>query len=254
MADISDEQKQRLLLVTRPAARTTFEDILYLRELVGSRSTSATALRHSSVVLRRLILQGELSRVAAPRLGHQFLIQAKQLKPVYKYDARLPLKVFASMGCNAFGVEFDGICAEVRNSRGIPDYHPDNRSALNIDSFAKQKVMALDGRWVTRRDVIHYVANKAGGAHPASGANEATERMLLLLREVISISIEDDMVSLNIRNRVSLSEEIQFSFTPGRIDAVLLELLAASAQLVNSPDCQFLQNVIEVELTRDHRV
>ena len=63
------KKQATLLEETRESAIAVLEDIRHLGSVVAKAETQAVDLRHASAILRRLLVEGTLRRVANPRIG-----------------------------------------------------------------------------------------------------------------------------------------------------------------------------------------
>ncbi len=66
---LSYKERQQMLADTKPAAAAFLDDIAHVRAVTHSKSPTPTEIRHLSNLLRRLMHEGDLSAIAAPRLG-----------------------------------------------------------------------------------------------------------------------------------------------------------------------------------------
>lgn len=246
MSILNDAQRSQLLAATKSAAIAFLEDIQYLRSLIATENASAAEIRHLSNLLRRLLINGELREVAAPRIGRIHIL-VKQLKPFWTDG---DYTFFASLGANVFGIEFD--CMRLGASKPahvdpLSSYNPDERIEVNVDGFCSQKVLCLQGDWITRGQVIKYVANVASGVHTKS-PREPFEFKLMKMRQAAKCSISHGVVNFGIdRSILIVANDPPLQLSKNSIDVVLLELLAAATQLLRSTDILRLEELIKCE-------
>jgi hypothetical protein len=108
MPSLSAEQKTKLLATTKPAAAAFLEDMEYIRDVIARIETSRGELRRLSGVLRRFLVEGDISKIAAPRLGRVKLL-APDNKPFYDAERHLWFPFFASGGATVFGLKMGAI-------------------------------------------------------------------------------------------------------------------------------------------------
>jgi hypothetical protein len=147
-----------------------------------------------------------------------------------------------------------------REIDGLSD--PDERIPLRIDNFRKQPVIYFDGEWITRDEIVKYVANIAEGIHSGNVRTNAENR-IARVRHVLSTSLIDpskdpnrpkDMPediglipSLNFDIKAIDQSDLPIEYDPDKIDCVIVELLASMRLLVESPVLIRLCNEIRKE-------
>lgn len=92
---------------------------------------------------------------------------------------------------------------------------------LTLANFMPSPCIIAQGKEISRRILIQYVANKLGGAHWDPGRGKKKKDMLFALLDQVS-------------QRISLADK----------NAVYFELLSVGQALVNSPDIQTLRKKI----------
>ncbi|MDZ4735756.1 MAG: hypothetical protein SGJ07_05350 [Rhodospirillaceae bacterium] len=247
------EQRAAMLDATKGVASAFLEDISHIRDLLAERKTSRTQARYLSITLRRLLVNRELSNIASPRTGRlHFLVPDN--KPFYKLEKRAPYDFFVSGGAPLFGPKFRPIFGRpgTDNSiaRELPLLSNDTAEAIasvRIDGFLSQKVICLKGDWVTRQQVIKFVANVASGAHSAT-PHSPDEQLLAKIRNAISATSNGEEVTVTIRQVPDYNYGSDFNYLPDSIDMVLHELMSAAYYLNESPDVKALEASIRSEL------
>ena len=241
-----------LVSATKSAAAAFVSDIAYLRSLSYDQFNTPDVIRRSSAIVRRLLVEGDVRDIAAPRIG-RFLIMAMDLKNIWKAEGRRPYKFFMAGGAHAFGVLIWCLHLEEQPARDISsltDY--ENKIPLNTDSFLNQRVICLNGSWANRRQIIKYVANVAHGVH--SGIPEAAEDLLLArVRRSFDMSYINGKPQMNFDASAFIHSDQPFRYAPDVLDVTLLELLSIINQLTSSPDCEELERIVEAELSNDIR-
>lgn len=237
---MTPENKQKLLSATREAARALLEDVSHLREVLARTEQSPAELRRLSTTVRRLLTDGELSAVAAPRIGRIKLTCPNNDLVHAALGSRQTF--FCSGGVRLLGMDIRGpvFGQEGINVDGWGQAPP---LTLNTDRFLKERVICLNGEWVSRGAVITYVANVTSGAHTTI-PKTAHHKLLARVRAVATyqrgiININFDAINTN---------AVAFSYSTTAMDPVLVELLAAIHCLVSSSDTHNLESVIAQEL------
>lgn len=230
-----------LLERTRDAAAALVEDMHHIREIAkeGAPGPSRADMRRLSAVLRRLIVEDDLQRVANPRVG-RLKIPASDTKTI------IALKPSAHLIVGNNGSRL--IAGPMSRLPGNPDHN--GRILINADSFRVQPTLCFRGMWVRRLDVIKYVANTLSGVHSNSrdiGSNEY--RILSAARACLTRTVNADG-STNVKLDNSLFSEVVASptYDPGSLDPVLLDLLFTAELLGKTEDIAQLESVIKAEL------
>src|SRR5260370_19893909 len=168
--ELSEHDRLAMREATRAAAAAFLEDCGRMRRTLAAAPPDRADLRELSNVLRRLLVNREIQEIAAPRIG-RFIIYAPDEKPMIDYALKQTLKFFASAGATIrFGdgnrVAFRSIYAAEGRLKGQPiGFDPNRRIPLRIDNFISQRVFYIHGKWITRTQVIHYLATIGSGVH-----------------------------------------------------------------------------------------
>jgi len=255
----SDEQLEK----TRNSAYSFLEDYEYLCDLVGSITPKKGDLRRASAIVRRWLVDGSLQAIASPRVG-RIEICAPDCEPFVISARKKPFAVFVSARTNVFGVYIAaGTVDEGRTPRQIPGLiDPSNRNSMRIDTFRKQKVIYFEGEWITRNEVIKYVANIGDGVHSGTLKTDA-EKRIASVRHAMTFALVDPKKDPNrpkeMPDDVGLIPCIKFNpaagshtdlainYDPDSIDCVLVELLAIIRFVVESPNVKTLRMKVQKE-------
>ncbi len=226
---------------------TIYEDLVHLSELCDSTDTKNSEIRNSVHILRRLLIYGDLQKSASAR-KYQLLIDAPDLKSYIKAARYNLIEFYQAGGANVLGiyVAYSMISKGTshRLSRIMKESHPDSKIQLNIQSFLRQKCFWFKGKFVTREDVIKYVANKAGNAH---FDRKDREEVIDRIRSAVQISLSDDDIPTFGFN-IDVLDDREFSFDPNpkNIDPIFIEVVATAKFLTESPAikayCKLLKN------------
>ena len=241
---LSPENRKRLLEASRESAVALAEDIAHLREFASKPDPTPAELRRLSSILRRLLVERDLSTVAAPRIG-KIKLNAPDNKDFYK--TATDCLFFASGGAAAFGVEYRALLFRMGPAARSSEAPPDQMIALSMDGFMNQKVLCLRNTWVTRNSVVKYVANVTSGVH-SKAPEKDDERLLSRIRGVVSLTRGGEKPpTISINMGALASDKPEFVYSPNKLDPVLLELLVAIQLLVASPDVHALEKAIAQE-------
>ena len=252
MAKFTSEQKTRLLEDTREAAAAFLDDIKYLREVVSRDNTLGDEVRRISGILRRLLIERDIAKIAGPRLG-KIMYRSPDNEPIYRMAKKIPLLFFLSGRVNVLG--WNGIISALDlpgNSPNInplpPDFDIARTVDLRLDNFVAQHVLCHRNRWISRGAVIKYMANIASGVH--SGAPKTAEEILLSwIRNNNYLTLRSDGgVHLDISaGGEDHDYNSRFIYKPNAIDPLLVEVLSAAHFLTTSPDVTELERIIIAE-------
>jgi hypothetical protein len=249
---LSNYQRSQLCEATRDAARALVEDLEHIRDVIGRLDQSRGELRRMSAILRRLLVEGSLGEIAAPRIG-RIRISAPDNNPVYKLiDGSAPVELFISGGTQIFGLLLRAYMANTEHSAlALPEFDPDRTVLLRIDSFLTQPVLFWKGKWGRRLDVIKYIANVASGVH-ATTPKDDVEKYLHDLRSEVVMGLrepttpgEPDGIGIAIKPPDKPFDEAALKFKGGAVDLLMLEMFAAARYLVESADVRTLEETIK---------
>jgi hypothetical protein len=237
---------------TREAAVALSEDFLVLQDIHEKAETRPVDLRHASAILRRWLVEEQLSRVGNPRVGRLHIMTIDN-NPIYREARRGDIVSFVSGGAMIHG--FYLACGMMKNGRRpleLADYHPDNLETLRLDTFLKQRVIYYQEDWFTRQQIIKFIANADHGVH-GHGPREEWEKRLSQFRQEISVSLIDGPDGKPMPSVVwqigSQAAEISLDhYDPRRVNGVLLEILSTIKFLVKSPEVVSLIKCIQEEI------
>jgi len=211
-------------------ARVVAEDLEYLFA-EWNQDIDDASLRRNSLVLRKLLIEGLLSRVAH-EVDKQVLVMTPAIGRLIT-DAELrECRFFQAGGALYKGTIVQSISmisrakteAEIKASyeRSKESIEKDYPVKLNV--FLKQTSLVVDGVLINREVVIKYVANKLGGAH-------------------YDKSREDTKAGGNIslEQKYELLDKVRSDVTVADKNAIYYELLSIGQRLVNSGDIHQLQ-------------
>ncbi len=254
---LTPEHRAKLLASTRAAAIALVEDLEHLRAVVGTLDPASGELRRISAVLRRLFVDGDLSLVATPRTG-RVMLKAPDNNPVYRHDRTSPMVFYASGGAVTFGVWMRAsMVHQAGRPSDMPDFNPEKFIELPLDGFLNQRVLCLQGKWVSRRALIKYIANTASGVH--SNAAESDEEKLIERMRLAAVFGSKDVVvdggatvkaaglMFDMAALRSLTQPIVQR--PGTVDAVLVEMLCTAHFLLESQSVADLDAAIRSEVS-----
>lgn len=245
MAELSPENKQKLLVDTGDAAAALLEDLASIRSLVDRAEIRPDEIRRMSAILRRLLVEGDLRNIASPRVGRIEVVVPDLKVPHQKIDNNN--FVFFSCGhVSLFGMYIAALTLNKGREPLLQDYDVDAQTSLNLEKFQAQRVMFFDGTWVTRADVIKYVANVAQGVHTGT-AKTRNEILIGRMRCRAYVSNINDLPKVTFD--VILPHEPDVKIDRTFVDCVLIELLATAKCLVASADVQKLEAEIVKEMS-----
>jgi len=95
--------KDSRLMETREAAFAFLDDYEHMAAIVSQVDPKKSDLKRASAIVRRLLVDGDLSRISAPRIG-RIKLEAPDNNAFYKSARKTPFLVFTSGGASIFGV------------------------------------------------------------------------------------------------------------------------------------------------------
>jgi len=227
---------------------TIYEDLAHLSTLWNTSETKNSDVRNSVHILRRLLIYNDLQKSASSR-KYELVIDAPDLKPYIKAARNGLVEFYQAGGANVLGVYVAGAMISKghshRLSRIMKEHHPDQKVQLNIQSFLRQQCFSFKGEFVTREDVIKYVANKAGNAHfDRKGRDALIDR----IRGACQICLaEDGIPSFGFCIDAIDNEDFSFDPNPKNIDPIFIEVAATAKFLSESNSIQKYRAILQEE-------
>lgn len=190
-------------------------------------------------------MERELSLISAPRTG-RILLRSFDNAQFYKKGKVAPYKIFASGGVCAFGVWFRAAeVRELRSNENTEPFDPESTIELPLENFLNQRVLCVEGQWITRRAVIKYCANIGSGVHSGEAKTDE-EKAIALLRRSMTYRVELDSPHGPAAGMILHGPANPAS--PTAVDAVLIELLATTDLIVKSEGVVALEKVVQQEI------
>ena len=193
-------------------------------------------------------MEDDLLSIAAPRIGKILLI-SQDNTPIYRAESTEPFPFGCTLGATLFGAYFSAMIIEKnRFGRSIPNFNPDAKVLLRLESFLTQKVLCVWGQWISRRAVLKYMANIASGVH--SGSPQTGEELAIARARCAAwVKMEDNIPAVTF-NGVGLEDgSPEPKYGPDLLDPVLLEVFATAHFLVSSPLVSELEEIIRKEVS-----
>jgi hypothetical protein len=226
-----------------------YEDLCHLAELGTKADRSNANLRHTSHIVRRLLLQGDLNRSTGPR-NIKLLLTSPDNKALVRAAQNKRVRFWQSGGADVFGVWFRApMIMNASEPVDLGNWNAEALIELKLDSFLSQPVFYLDGLFATRKDVINYVANKAAGAHFDSNREDVYE-MLGKCRSAIHFRLIDGNPAFDVDIFKFQPLDDTYLPPPDSIDPVFFEFYAACHYISHSSVIKELMESLRKELGR----
>lgn len=226
-----------------------YEDLCHLAQLGKKTDRTNADIRHASNLVRRLLLQGDLTRSTSPR-SIKLVLTAPDNKALVRAANNDHMWFWQSGGADVFGVYARApMISKGSTVVDLGEWHPDATVELKLDSFLSQPVFYLDGVFATRKDVINYVANKAAGVHFDQKRTDAYE-VLGRCRSGINFRFIDEMPSFSMHPENFVPIDETYLPPPNSIDPVFFEFYAACRYITQSPAVKELISLLQNELGR----
>jgi hypothetical protein len=230
--------------------RVFLGDLSNLARLKDLERPSQDEIRLYASIVRRLLLDGLLPSVAGSRkMPLNFL--APDVKPLLSAARGDPNSFFILGGIDLFGVKkLEGIMVEGTSVSVRSDGTGLNRIPIKLDGFLSQVTGYVNKKTITRRDVISYISNKAGGVHYDMKPTNAlpAEKLATIgqLRSRLGLSIDQGKVVVHVfldtlDGKFVEGQIRDFCYEPAYIDAIFLEFLSTAHFILESPDVKALQ-------------
>lgn len=229
--------------------QANLEDLIYLSEFWKRHDITNAQIRHSSGIVRRLLIAGDIHKSAGPR-GIRLQLESPDNKAYVRAAQNGHLDFFMSGGTNMLGVFIRGATATRHNkqfSEALEHHNPEAVISLKVDSFLNQAVFYFQSQFISRRAVLLYVANKAAGPH-FDTRRDGEFAVLDRIRSVMKITLDDGIPGIGFDINAMVNPPAEFVPNGGRLDPVFLELCAAIRYLTESECVAHLLDRLRAEL------
>jgi hypothetical protein len=246
---LSEDEKHAMIRATHETALAMIDDLQHMRQIIGNPNPSPGDIRRMSNELRRLLIDngGDLRKVAPPRIGRLELV-APDIQPLIKSGDKKPWTFLSAGIADIFGISIDALSVEPGTSaRSVPDHHPDKIVMLRLAGFLSQRVVCFQGSWVTRGDVIKYIANVGHGVH-SGDPKEPNHDLLKRIRYAATVKIDDGHPSISFNPNSVAVDDKPITVDRSAMDFILLQLMSAARYLTTSPDVIRLEKIVQEEV------
>lgn len=241
--ELTEEKRLKLIEETRQAAFALADDLAFIRKLLAQNDLSPGDIRRMSAQLRRFLVDGDLRRVAAPRVGRLY-IKAPQLKPLHHANERSPITIAFGGFLDFPSMKLAHMVVSQQRIDGFED--PEETVDLLIDQFCAQRVICLQGKWVTRQEVVKYIANTASGVH-SDAAKEPSHKLLEELTGYAGLRLSNGGATLEMNIEAIKDAPQPWQFDRERVSLALAQVMSTAQYLERSPTVLALEKVIASE-------
>lgn len=241
--ELTESAREQLLAQTAETAVALSDDLKHIRETLSKKSLRPSDIRRLSAQMRRFLVDGDLRKVAAPRVG-RLVLHAPQLRPFHHANEQEPLFLFSGGKLEFPHMQIGDM--HMGRTRIGPIGDPDEMVELTIDQFCAQRVICHEGQWVTRQQVVQYVANTAGGVHSDS-PREPSHKRLDALRGFAGVRVTDGFATLEVNTDAMGAAPQPWKFDKNRIDFALLQLMSSAQYMERSEAVKELEAIIDAE-------
>jgi hypothetical protein len=245
---LSDDARQAMIAATYESALAMVDDLQHMREVVAKPEPTPGDIRRLSNPLRRILIDnnGDLRKIAPPRIGRIKLL-VPDILPLIRSGKKHPYAFLSAGVANVFGISVDAWMAELDSRpRDIPDYEPMRTTEVRLDGFLSQNVICFNGQWISRSDIIKYVANVAHGVH-SGDPKEPTQSLLQKIRYAATVKLDGETPTLSFDIQAIVAGDKPLVVNRTAVDFVLIQLISAVRYLTISPDLILLEEIIRRE-------
>lgn len=236
--------KEKRLNSTREMAFNLADDLKHIRQIVTHEKPTSGDIRRISGQLRRMLIDGDLARVAAPRL-QKLKIVAPNKRNYIQHIHHHPPQIAFLEECRLYGVTF----ADWTLARGLYTSKPPMprpAEATNIEMFQKQKIIYFEGTWITRTDMIKYVANVASGVH-TSLPKDTVHKTIGIMRDRLHFDSNGMGQFLAVKGQTEAQQNRPIYVDNTKFDIAFLSLMGTAQHIISSPDVIELERIISLE-------
>jgi hypothetical protein len=230
------EMREKAILDTKTQAAALLDDLSHFREVLQRATPTRGELRSLTATLRRLLIERALTIVAAPRIGRfQFDV------PDNRQTNEKGLVFYFMGGYQPQNIPHSaGPSSNQKGSKMIK---------VRLDGFLSQRVLRFAGCWITRKQVLEFVAYSASGIHnPASEPPSEVNQALGFLYKNSRLADQAlEFVVVPLTGGAAQLDRSEQNRTANQVDAILLELLSNIMFIVESEDTKRLEAIIRSE-------
>jgi hypothetical protein len=252
---LSDDAKKAMIHATRDTAAAMIDDLQHMREVIAKTEPTPGDIRRLSNPLRRILLDngGDLRKIAPPRIGKLELL-VPDIRPLIKSGEKVPYNLFSAGLAEVLGMSLDALMMPVRQ---VPGYVPERVISVRLDGFLSQRIICFNNVWISRADVIKYVANVGHGVH-SGDPREPKHELIKIIRHIATVHMDDSGVftmtfdqqllrSTDPKPQPSTDTDKPLAINKSAMDIVLIQLMSAIRYLTTSPDILRLEEIIRQE-------
>ena len=234
---------------TLERAVALLDDLEFLRLSLANPRPDAGSIRRMSSLLRRFFVDRVLEKVAGPRIG-RITVRCPDASWVKQRHERTPLLLYAIAHTEILGVKLANLTLgsgeRPEDGAVLNKPNPDERISLSLDDFFKQGTILFKGNWITRWQVVKFIANIADGVHSGEKLDEH-EQLVKRARHALTLNVEGDILKVDFDTPAFDAGALPAILSRSQVDVVLLELWATCDHLVSSPDIHALEAYIADE-------
>ena len=250
---LTEEERTSMRAITFDAATALRDDIEFMREVLAKTKPNRSDVRRLSVLLRRLLLEGELAEVASPRIG-SVRIDIVDLNPLRSFVEESQLKYAILSLPKIFNVEMRAMGGPIPSWASgelvkLQEQADSMPLKARVSRFMNEQVAYFDSKWISRSDFLKYVAYKMGGVHFKGDDRRNFDLIKKCKYFVVLAPSQFPGIDADIRINtpgVPRTPTAKHSDRQG-IELPLLQLFSVARYLVDSEDVTRLLALIEHE-------
>lgn len=245
---LSEDQKREMIRETHEAALVLVDDLQHIRAVLDKKIPTTGDIRRLSAQLRRILIDREITAIAAPRMG-QVKFRVPDFSPVVEANEENPWIFVSAPLPKIFTAQLSSA-----SWQGPRAYFPSNSflkgetTDLRLDNFMSDKVVWYERNWFTRQQMLLYVAYYGQGVH-FKGKPDAGLEALRHIRRIMTLSYDAKRkaveIDINTPDR-PIHPEAKIRAKRG-LELPYLHMLATARYLTSSPDVLALEAIIAEE-------
>lgn len=240
---LRDDKKHALRARTLEAALVLVDDFQFITGTLAKPSPTTGDVRRISVILRRLLLDGHLKHVAAPRIGRVAIELPDNRELLYAAEGQFVTVGLAPMfgwSCLPFGLYRTFPEPHRENFLNIPSDESLSSRSVSVEGLLSDLVVRIDGQFVCRSDILKFVCYHAFGAHYSGQESPVFELIRRFRYSVLFSRHESGVLEISVGN---LNRDAK----PHLMDLLHAHLFATGYFLATSPDVLTLIDAIKAE-------
>lgn len=248
---LTNDEKEAMRAATHDAAAALLDDLNYMQGALANRRPTGGDVRRLSGVIRRLLLDGHLQAVAAPRIGRMKLqvpdFEHRVTDTTFDFITLGPAPMFGYTDHHGL-LEFYRIdeMGVVKDNNAVfqtaADVAPPMRD-VTIQGLLSDRVIRVQDATISRADLLKFVCYHDFGVH-YTGREEAVFGLIRRVRNILTFfSHPTGVLGIKIGDHMNPKKPARML-----VDLAHIHTFSTGYYLAKSADVLTLKSLIESEI------